>query len=175
VRRSTWPLALVALGASSLACVGAEDAMPRCQPDDRLALVAQSSPEASHVPCIAELASGWSITDLDVSHTGTTLTLRSDRADEPVRVRLQDGCDVSDAVPVPARAEGVRTYQRLTGIEPDYAGTLFDVFPGGCVSYRFRFERGPHIALMDELQRSVDLYSRRQLRQELRDGPGLDL
>jgi hypothetical protein len=164
------------LAAAALtACVDAEDTMPRCRPDDRLAIVAQSTPAASHVPCVAELPAGWSFTDLAVADTGTRFALRSDRAEQPVVVRLQDDCEVRDAVPVPPRADGVRTYQHLEGIDPAYAGTLFDVFPGGCITYRFSFERGPHIALMDDLDRALQLYPRRQLRQELRDADGPDL
>jgi hypothetical protein len=43
------------------------------------------------------------------------------------------------------------------------------------VTYEFDFARGPHIALMDELQRAVQLYPRRLLRQELRDQLGITL
>jgi hypothetical protein len=62
----------------------------------------------------------------------------------------------------------VRTYQELVSITPEYAGYRADVFPGGCVRYEFRFERGPHIALMDELQQAVALRARQEVRQELR-------
>jgi hypothetical protein len=41
--------------------------------------------------------------------------------------------------------------------------------------YEFDFARGPHIALIDELERTVRLYPRRELRQRLRDDLGIDL
>jgi hypothetical protein len=168
-------LVLGAVAALTASCGRAEEAAPGCEPDQRLGIVAQSLPTASYVPCIVELAPGWSFRTFEVDDRGTSLTLGSDRADEPVEVELRADCDIEGAVPISARAEGVRTYQLLTGITPTYAGTLFDVFPGGCITYRFRFDRGPHIALMDELQRTVALYSRRQLRQDLRAELGLDL
>ena len=58
---------------------------------------------------------------------------------------------------------------------PRYAGRFHDVFSGGCVTMTFDFARGPHIALLDELQQAVRLYPRRQLRQELKDELGIDL
>jgi hypothetical protein len=50
-----------------------------------------------------------------------------------------------------------------------------DVFSGGCISYSFDFARGPHIALMEELQDTVGLFSRRQLRLGLKDQLGVEL
>ncbi len=92
-----------------------------------------------------------------------------------MEVELASTCDVSDAVPTTPRAEGVRTFIRLATISPRYSGTLTDLFPGGCVTYRFDFARGPHIALMEELGATVDLYSRRQLRLDLRHQLGVEL
>lgn len=168
-------MVLVAASGAGAGCSAGEVAAPHCEPDQRLGIVAQSVPTAAYLPCVDELAPGWRLDDFDVDDDGTRLTLRSDRAAEPVQVELTAGCDTTGAVPIDPRGEGVRTSQLLTGIAPDYAGALFDVFPGGCVRYRFRFERGPHIGLMDELQRAVSLYPRRQLRQELRERLGVEL
>jgi hypothetical protein len=93
----------------------------------------------------------------------------------PVKVEFRSTCDVTDAIPITPRADGVRTTMRLEGISPRYSGTITDVFPGGCVSYRFDFARGPHIALMEDLATTVDLYSRRQLRLDLRHQLGVEL
>ena len=51
----------------------------------------------------------------------------------------------------------------------------FDLGAGEGVTYEFDFARGPHIALIAELQRAVDLYPRRLLRQELQDQLGITL
>ena len=63
----------------------------------------------------------------------------------------------------------------LSSIDPRYAGTMYDVFPGGCVSYRFDFERGAHIALMAQLQSIVGFVSRQQLRLDVQRQLGVRL
>jgi hypothetical protein len=149
--------------------------MPRCRADQRLALVAQSVPGASYVPCVAELPAGWSFADLDVDDDGSTITLESDRADRGVDVSLKPACDLGRATPIAPSDEGVRTYQRVDAISPRYVGRVIDVFPGGCVEASYDFERGPHVALVTELQQAMGLYSRRQLRQELKADLGITL
>jgi hypothetical protein len=156
-------------------CASGEDAVARCEPGERLGLAAQSVPDAAYVPCVELLLPGWSVASVEATDHRSSFTLRSDRAEAPVEVDLTSECDTRGATAVTPRAEAVRTLQRVQSISPGYAGTIFDVFPGGCVSYRFAFERGPHIALVDELQQIVGLYPRRQLRQELLDRLGLDI
>ena len=160
-------LAAVAVGAAALTgCAStAERVMPRCEADSRLAILAQSVPTAAYVPCIADLPAGWSFEGLDVGDGGATITLASDRADREVHVELVPSCDVAEATPIPPSDEGVRTYHLVESIDPRYAGRLFDVFPGGCVISTYDFERGPHVALVPELQQAVSLFSRRELRQ----------
>jgi hypothetical protein len=149
--------------------------MPRCEASQRLGIVAQSVPGAAYLPCIADLPPGWSFESFDVDDDGTHFSLRSDRSDRPVDVELAASCDVGSATPVVPRDEGVRTYQLSASVSPRFAGRFYDVFAHGCVTYEFDFARGPHIALIDELQRAVDLYPRRLLRQELQDQLGITL
>jgi hypothetical protein len=165
-----------ALALAAPACgVTAGATMPRCEPSQRLGIVAQSVPGAAYVPCVAELPPGWRFESLDVDDGGTRFSLRSDRADRPVRVELAPACDVGSASPIAPRDEGVRTYLLTESVAPRYAGRIYDVFADGCVSYDFDFARGPHIALIDEVQRAVQLYPRRLLDQELTDQLGLTL
>jgi hypothetical protein len=156
-------------------CAGGGETMPDCEADSRLAIIAQSAPEAAYVPCISELPTGWSYTGLDVDQDGSTISLESDRADRPVEIRLAATCDIGDATPIAPSDEGTRTYQLIESIDPRYAGSFIDVFPGGCIVSSYDFERGAHIALVTELQRTVDLYSRRLLAQELRADLGITL
>jgi hypothetical protein len=149
--------------------------MPGCDADSRLAIIAQSVPEAAYVPCISELPAGWSYDGVDVDDEGTTISLESDRADRPVNINLTGSCDVGNATPIAPSDEGTRTYQLIESIDPRYAGSFIDVFPGGCIVSSYDFERGAHVALITELQRAVDVYSRRQLRQELRADLGVSL
>ena len=90
-------------------------------------------------------------------------------------VRLTAACDVSGASPSPPRAPGVLTYTRLDSISPRFAGTLYDVFPGGCINYGFDFAPGSQIALMEQFQDAIGLYPRQQLRLVLKQKLGMDL
>lgn len=66
-------------------------------------------------------------------------------------------------------------YARLTSISPRFAGRLYDVFPGGCVSYSFNFTTGPHIALMEQFEGAIGLYPRQLLRLILKHKLGVEL
>lgn len=176
IRRGVAVCVALLMAVSPSGCSSVEPTVPGCDQAVRLTLVAQSVPTASYVPCLAELPAGWSVTRFDAARGGTAFELLSDRADErPVTVRLGRRCSTANASPEPPRTAGGRTYLRLGSISPRYAGTLLDVFPGGCVTYRFDFARGPHLALMEELLASVDLLPRRQLRLELRRDLDLEL
>lgn len=175
---NTGVAAVVALALGTLGgCSAAETAgAPHCSEITRLGLVAQSVPRAAYVPCLAEMPTGWEVTHFRPSSEGTELGLLSDRADDrEVEVRFRRRCDVRGASPQPPRTVGGRTYLRVDRINPRYTGRLYDVFPGGCVTYDVDFERGPHIALMEELRSAVDLMPRRELRLRLQRDLGQDL
>ena len=179
-RSRRWAAAVLMVllaGISLPACApGIEGGAPSCDAPTRLALVAQSVPEAAYVPCIRELPPGWHTASFDAEKGRTRFSLISDRApDYPVKVALLPACDVGDATPTTARADGVRSYLQLTSIAPRFRGTLYDVFPGGCVTYRFDFERGRHIALTEDFESAVDLLSRRELRLRVHHSLGVDL
>lgn len=165
---------LVALSALT-ACSSVAAQAPRCDAVERVALIAQSVPSSSYVPCISDLPAGWTSGGLSVADGSTRFTLRSDRSPHAVQVTLRRSCRPGAATPVAPRTPGGRTYIELTGIDPDYTGTMFDLFPGGCVSYRFDFTRGPHIALMAQLQQAVGFVSRPDLQRELRARLGVQL
>lgn len=168
-------LAAPLLGGCAGAAPGSATA-PRCSSVERLGLIAQSVPTSSYVPCITRLRAGWHTDELVIRSGATTFDLVSDRAEHhPVRIALRSGCDVVGGAPVPPRTLGGRSYLALDAISPRVTGTLYDVFPGGCVTYRFDFERGPHIALMADLQSSVGLLSRVELDRSLRRQLGVEL
>lgn len=157
-------------------CGSASPGLPGCGATERLGLIAQSVPSAGYLPCITALPVGWHSSGLLVESGRTQAELTSDRAaGHPVRVRLSAGCDPGPATALPPRSPGGRSYLLLSSIAPRYSGMLFDVFPGGCVTYRFDFARDRHIALMAELQSAVGLLARRQLRLELRRELGIEL
>lgn len=173
--RPTVSALALALAITTTGCASRSDTMPSCETSSRLALVAQSVPGASYVPCIAELPTGWSFDEAEVNDSGTTIWLESDRADRPIVVTLRPSCEIGDATPVAPSDDGTRTYQRIDSIDPRYAGAFIDLFPGGCIESRYDFERGPHVALITDLQRAIDVSSRRQLRQDLERDLGIRL
>jgi len=172
-------LAALVVAASALfgaGCATVRSPVPSCTSFGRLALVAESVPTASYVPCLARLPAGWAASGFDASNGRTRFTLTSDRSrGTPVRVALLPACDVADATPTSPRAPGARTYTVLRTVSPRYAGTLTDVFAGGCVTYQFDFQRGPHIALMEEFEGAITLYPRQQLSVEVHRRLGVSI
>ena len=152
------------------------DTAPGCDDPLRLAIIAQSLPTATYVPCLRDLPEGWSSSGFDATQSGTSFLLDSDRSPErPVRVQLTATCRPGIASPSPPRAPGVLTYTRLTSVRPRFAGTVYDVFPGGCVSYSFDFALGSQIALAEQFEEAVGLYPRQQLRLVLKQKLGVEL
>lgn len=169
-------LVLVLLLLTTACGTDVETAAPWCGDVERLGLVAQSVPAASYVPCLQELPVGWRATGFEAGPGASRISLLSDRSGgRMVDVVLEPRCDVGDASSARPRAEGVRSFLRLDDISPVYAGTSYDVFPGGCLRSSFAFPRGPHIPLMEELRSAVDLVPRRELRLQVRDRLGVEL
>ena len=174
-RTRPWGAAVVVLLLTG-SCADVEArVLPGCEDVERLAIIAQSVPDASYVPCLATLPAGWTFEGLAVSDTGTEIHLESDRSDRGVRIELRDRCDASAATPIAPRDEGVRTYQAVDSIDPRVAGRVLDVFPGGCVVTTYDFERGRHVPLVAELGQVVGLRSRIELRQEVQQRLGVTL
>jgi hypothetical protein len=176
--RLAGALGALLLAASALltGCAAVSHPAPGCGDPLRLAIIAQSLPSASYLPCIRALPQGWSTSGFDPSQAGASFLLNSDRSPgRPVVVRLTATCAPGGASPSRPRAPGVVTYTRLTSIAPRFAGSLYDVFPGGCVSYAFDFTLGSQIALMEQFERAVGLYPRQQLRLVLKHELGVEL
>ncbi len=169
--------AVIFVAAAALSgCAGLAGTVPGCGDPLKLAIIAQSVTGTTYVPCITELSPGWSTSGFDPASGGTSFLLDSDRSPgQPVTVRLSARCETAGSSPSPARAPGVLTYTRLTSVSPRFAGTLYDVFPGGCVSYQFDFILGPHIALMEQFEAAVGLYPVQQLRLVVKQKLGVEL
>lgn len=171
-------LAAVTLAAAAAltGCAAFSDTVPSCGDPLRIAIIAQSEPGASYLPCIHDLPQGWNASGFDPSQDGTSFLLSSDRSPgQPVTVQLTASCKTSGISPSPPRAPGVLTYTRLDSISPRFAGRLYDVFPGGCISYTFDFAPGSQIALMEQLEEAAGLYPRQQLRLVLKQELGVEL
>ena len=169
--------AMFAAATALTGCAAASsDTAPRCEDPLRLAIIAQSLPTATYVPCLRDLPEGWNSSGFDATQSGTSFLLDSDRSPgRPVQVQLTATCRPGIASPSPPRAPGVLTYTRLTSVRPRFAGTVYDVFPGGCVSYAFDFAMGSQIALTEQFEGAVGLYPRQQLRLILKQKLGVEL
>jgi len=133
-------------------------------------------PTASYLPCLRDLPQGWDASGFNPARDGTSFQLDSDRSPgQPVTVEFTAGCQPGGASLSPARAPGVLTYTRLDSVHPRFAGRLYDVFPGGCVTYTFDFATGSQIALMEQFQTALGLYPRQQLRLVLKQQLGVEL
>ncbi len=122
VRRRVRPwLYAASLAAAGLAvastltgCAAARDQVPGCRAPLRLAIIAQSVPSASYVPCIRQLPQGWTTSSFDPLRGATSFTLNSDRAPgNPVTVLLVARCRPGAASSVPPRAPGVLTFEEF--------------------------------------------------------------
>lgn len=177
MRRPVGGAARLALLASAAmtGCVTPEATMPGCQPGGRLGILAQSVPTATLVPCVQEMPVGWNFDSLDVDSGRARFWLDSDRAGlRAAEVELSPTCDVDGATLVAPEEEGAERYQRLTSLSPRFVGATYDVFEGGCVTYRYELVHGPHISLYQELHDAVALFPRQALADDVRNDLGLD-
>lgn len=119
---------------------------------------------AALVGCGSDDASGYFTRDSDRS------------PGHPVEVARTGACQPGAATPLDVRTPGGCTYLDLEDIGPRYDAMMYDMFPGGWVTYRFDFPRGAHTALMAQPQSAVHFILRRQLQLEVerRLGAGLD-
>lgn len=165
------------LAAVAPACgVSSRTAAPGCGSTERVAILAQAVPTAGYVPCVRALRQGWKVTAFSVRNGSAHLSLLSDRSGgHPVDVTLTASCDDTGAIPATPRADGVRSSMLLRSVSPLYAGTMYDVFSGGCVRYSFAFPRGPHIPLLEDLTASVALVRRIDLRVAVHKRLGVEL
>lgn len=143
--RAALPLALAL---SMLGLVGcraeagyATEANCPVQTSEFFVLMAQSVPSATLLPCIRALPAGWSYGGSDVESHTSSFWLDSDRAGiHAVEVSLTATCVVAGALDVTNSTSelGVRDYLREFVLHPYSADRTF-TFPGGCVTYHYRF------------------------------------
>jgi hypothetical protein len=134
-------------------------------------------PSASSLPCIATLPAGWRLERLEIRRGRTRFDLGSDRAgDHAVQVTLTppEKCDVADAEAVPSGAVGARRFERPERLE-GLRSTRYDLFEGGCVTYRFAFEEDAPTGVVFEADQALGFQDRGALVEEVDDRTGLRL
>jgi hypothetical protein len=139
-------------------------------------LSAQAVPSAALLPCIAALPSGWSIGGADIASGKTSLWLDSDRAGpRAVTVTLAAACDTTGARQIPSDQPGTRRFERPLSLVPQFSGVRFYTFPGGCVTYDFRFSPGASPVLAGTASTAIGFVPRSRLVSYVRQTEGLAL
>src|SRR4029077_10848 len=187
-----WSIRRVALAAAMLAIITAAvfetgDAFfpaarnlgahaPTCDTGHSMILTAQAVPSAAMLPCIAALPSGWSIGGADIASGKASFWLDSDRAGMPAAtITLAATCDTAGAHQIPSDQPGTRRFERPLSLVPQFSGLRFYTFPGGCVTYQFRFPPGASPVLAGTASTAVGFVSRSVLVDFVRRTEGLTL
>ena len=174
-----WSLRRLGLAAGMLFVVGAASAAsiglffpvenigasaPECGTGHSMILSAQAVPSAALLPCIAALPSGWKAGGADITSGKTRLWLDSDRAGpRAVTVTLTAACDTSGARQIPSDQPGTSRFERPLSLAPGFSGLRFYTFPGGCVTYEFRFRPGASPVLAVAADSALAFQSRSSL------------
>lgn len=144
-----------------------------------LFLAAQGIPSASYVPCIIHFPVGWTFGGSEAESGRFRFWLDSDRAGaQAVEVILERTCDTRGAVEVPSPSGvpvEVQRFEKPLSLRPRFALDRFDVFPGGCVTYRFEFATGAQPALVFEVNEALGFVPRALGVRIIREELGLEL
>jgi hypothetical protein len=144
-----------------------------------LVLMTQAVPSATLVPCIEEFPAGWSYDGSRIGSGSAQFFLNSDRAGlHALEVTLTESCDVSNAIEVTTGAgaiPGVRVYEEPISLPPTFQVNRYLLFPGGCVTNRFRFTTGASATLALEAQQALSFVSRSVLVEQTKEETGLSL
>ncbi|MGY1721562.1 hypothetical protein [Blastococcus sp. SYSU DS0533] len=125
----------VVLGEETLACEEGDEGLPA----NGVVLMAQSVPSASRVPCLEAMPLGWELAGLEATESSARFWLDSDRDGvHALEVALTASCDTTGATEIPSEREGMRRWEQVGEVSPQYVGTRYYVFDGGCVRVLFR-------------------------------------
>jgi hypothetical protein len=149
---------------------------PSCGTGHSMILSAQAVPSAAMLPCIAALPSGWSIGGADIASGRVSLRLDSDRAGSgAITVTLTAACDTSGSHQIPSDQPGMRRFEHPLSLVPQFSSLRFYTFPGGCVTYRFRFKHGASPILADAAGSALSFQPRSELVDYVQHTEGLAL
>ena len=140
---------LLAAGCS-VGTVRSEEATCDAQDGAFAVLAAQAVPSAVSLPCIRVYPAGWGYGGSEVRSGQTRFWLNSDRAGiHAVEISLTRSCSVSGLSNVTASSGelGVQVYYDPITYRPFAADRHF-LFPGGCVTYRYRFGDAEEAAIL---------------------------
>ena len=152
---------------------------PDCGPGHTMILAAQAVPSAAFLPCIAALPSGWTAAAAQIASGRASFVLDSGPAGQPATINFQLGsgpaglqtatitltatCDMAGAPQIRSDQPGMRRFERPPSLVPGYSDVRYDVFPGGCVTYRFVFAAGASPVLATTVASAVAFIPRSEL------------
>jgi hypothetical protein len=149
---------------------------PDCGTGPSMILAAQAVPSAAVLPCLAALPSGWQLGGVDIASGKASFWLDSDRAGgRSATITLAAACDTAGARQIPSDQSGTRRFERPLSLVPQFSGERFYTFPGGCVTYEFRFAPGASPVLAGTASSAVDFVPRSRLVGYVRQTEGLAL
>ena len=141
---------------------------PSCNPDSTTVLVAQAVPDASTVPCVLGLPSGWNSEGGTVQSGKARFTISSGaEGNQVVAVTLTPTCDLAAARAVDSDQPGTERF--------DAAERRVYRFPGGCVTYEFTGSARDDRQLQALADASLDFVPRARVAAYVREQTGLAL
>ncbi|CCG05395.1 hypothetical protein [Blastococcus saxobsidens] len=156
----------VVLGEDTLACRKGDDGHPA----NGVVLMAQSVPSATWVPCLEVMPLGWDLAGLDATESSARFWLDSDRDGvHALEIVLTPACDTTQATEIPSEREGMRRWERVTQVSPQYVGTRHYVFEGGCLSVLFRLSGENRSEPLGVATQAIGAVTRDQVRTAVRD------
>jgi hypothetical protein len=142
-------------------------------------LAAQAVPSAAFLPCIAALPPGWTTVNAEIASGRASFELDSGSLAvgggvqfvlggqsgqlQTMTVTLTATCDMAGARQIPSGQPGLRRFERPPSLLPGYSDVRYDVFPGGCVTYRFVLAHGASAALAATIGSAVKFLPRPEL------------
>jgi hypothetical protein len=80
-----------------------------------------------------------------------------------VTITLTAACDMAGAQQISSGQLGIRQFERPPSLVSGYSDVRYDVFPGGCVTYRFVLGPGASPALATTVGSAVAFIPRSEL------------
>jgi hypothetical protein len=149
---------------------------PQCDTSHTMILAAQAVPSAALVPCVSAMPAGWQVGGAEIASGRARFWLNSDQAGySAVMVTLSATCDVSGAQQIPSNQRGAGQFERPLSLRPRFTLLRFYTFPGGCVTYSFKFAPGKSSVLAIPVDTAVAFMPRATLVEYIRSTEGLAL
>jgi hypothetical protein len=151
---------------------------PSCGTNDLMVLSAQSVPSATFVPCVAALPAGWVLGDVNIDDDRARFSLDSDvggRDAVTVTLAPPGSCAMGDATEVPSDEEGLRRFERVQQLPPEFRSHRVYRFRGGCVSYDFAIDARRTASVLFDAEAALAFQPRTELVRAVRERSNLAL